>query len=526
MADSTTSELSEDGKNEILTFIDDAIPLNQHDQTMPDRIPKERCQEALDVLWELMKPTRGPVIGVKYNRTLLPRTLRRLTMKITVHHNRLPQSFYLKGVKCSESESRGAGGFADVYYGEWEGQGVALKRLRVETRAPQADESLHKQFCRESLLWMNLDHEYVLPFYGVSEDAFALSICMVLPWMNSGNIRHHMGVLRQTQGFGGQELVHSVNKWLHQIVLGLIYLHGEDLVHGDLHGGNILIDVRGNVRLTDFGMGLLADATPHNYASKHGGGAFQYRAPELHDPEEFDLEDNRPTIASDIYALACVCFELYTEHVPFEGATYFKVCKEVVGGKRPPRPVTKDGIEISDVMWKLTEGCWSQLPKDRPSTRVVADKLRDVIASREGEDGEVTIETPHHRFPATGPAPRGPPAEASESLLSPPLNEAASTVPLVEAEVESSPQPPPDERPPNSSSVATKLGTQTEETTPAEQTLATPEEDSEPSPSRVAASTSTKTAAPSATLSEKRPPRSSRKEDDDVHKSGCSCIIA
>ena len=74
--------------------------------------------------------------------------------------------------------------------------------------------------------------------------------------------------------------------------------------------GNILVDDNGNVQLTDFGMGLLADATPYNYASKHGGGAFQFRGPELHDPESFELDDDRPTTASDMYSLALVAVEV------------------------------------------------------------------------------------------------------------------------------------------------------------------------------------------------------------------------
>ena len=76
--------------------------------------------------------------------------------------------------------------------------------------------------------------------------------------------------------------------------------------------GNILIDDNGNVQVTDFGLGLLADATPNNYASKHGGGAFQFRAPELHDPESLGFNDNddRPTTASDVYSLALVAVEV------------------------------------------------------------------------------------------------------------------------------------------------------------------------------------------------------------------------
>ena len=97
---------------------------------------------------------------------------------------------------------------------------------------------------------------------------------------------------------------------LRQISLGLGYLHDEGIVHGDLHGRNILVDSGGCVRLTDFGLSLLAEGTPYNYGSVHGGGAIRWSAPELFEPEEFGLDNARPTPRSDVYAFACVCIEV------------------------------------------------------------------------------------------------------------------------------------------------------------------------------------------------------------------------
>lgn len=57
-------------------------------------------------------------------------------------------------------------------------------------------------------------------------------------------------------------------------------------------------------------MGLLAEATPLKYASIHGGGALQFCAPELHDPDAFGTTSTRPTTACDIYAFACVAIEV------------------------------------------------------------------------------------------------------------------------------------------------------------------------------------------------------------------------
>lgn len=88
------------------------------------------------------------------------------------------------------------------------------------------------------------------------------------------------------------------------------YLHNEGLVHGDIHGANILVNDDGHACLTDFGMSLISEATANNYGSIHGGGAMRWSAPEVLDPEVFGLETGRPTFDSDVFSFACTCFEV------------------------------------------------------------------------------------------------------------------------------------------------------------------------------------------------------------------------
>ena len=167
---------------------------------------------------QLLDEQPESVRGAESGRPLKPSTLRRLTLKLVVNHGLLPRSFYLKGVKCTSQESQGAGFFADIYLGDWKGRPVALKRLRV-TQSSQQDRSLRmvraelrfvarsrrlcyrRKVCRESIMWRKLSHEYVLPFYGVSEDVFRTSVCMVTPWMKQGNSRHFLNQ-QASSGFG------------------------------------------------------------------------------------------------------------------------------------------------------------------------------------------------------------------------------------------------------------------------------------------------------------------------------------
>ncbi|THH29184.1 hypothetical protein EUX98_g5003 [Antrodiella citrinella] len=395
MAESENIELMQSGSQppsqanvNILALIDSAI--SKDPMAVPDisRFDQEEIAiSALDVLWDLLGPSEDEVKGINSHRPLPTRALRSLASALAEKYDIIPQAFFLPGVRCHERASRGAGAFTDVYVGQCDGHGrVALKRLRVDMKGRQAHElRVLRQFYHESLMWRKLNHEYVLPFLGVSNDAFGFAACMVIPWMEKGTIRQYVGLLRQDGKLSGKQFVTSINKWLYQTILGLAYLHNEGLVHGDLHGGNILIDDSDNARLTDFSLNTIATkVAEYYYSSKYSAATYQYQAPELHDPQQFGMDNVTPmaTTATDIYSFGCVCVELYGQQAPFSGAAYFKVAKDVLDGKRPPRPSTPDEQPMSDSMWKLTRRCWAQNVSDRPSAKKVAKDLEMIVSGK------------------------------------------------------------------------------------------------------------------------------------------------
>lgn len=63
-----------------------------------------------------------------------------------------------------------------------------------------------------------------------------------------------------------------------QLVLGLKYIHGLDLVHRDIKPENILVDAKGYIKITDFGFSKKIDRGGRTYSSC---GTPQYTAPEI-----------------------------------------------------------------------------------------------------------------------------------------------------------------------------------------------------------------------------------------------------
>lgn len=119
---------------------------------------------------------------------------------------------------------------------------------------------------------------------------------------------------------------------IYDIAAGLEYLHGQSLVHSDIKGVsltlflyrcilnkrsqmNILVDDSERACITDFGLSFVRTDQTLAYtlaATTAQGLSYRWAAPEL-------LEDGvRATLASDVWALGCVFYEMKIS-LPFNG---------------------------------------------------------------------------------------------------------------------------------------------------------------------------------------------------------------
>jgi serine/threonine protein kinase len=109
---------------------------------------------------------------------------------------------YLTDVVVPSTTRAWPGGFADVYEGQMRGQKVAVKRLRGSAHARaqihrvsssqrhtrDASNLFYQSFCKEGLLWRQLEHPNILPFLGVDRHTFGEDFCMISPWMEKGTL--------------------------------------------------------------------------------------------------------------------------------------------------------------------------------------------------------------------------------------------------------------------------------------------------------------------------------------------------
>lgn len=95
----------------------------------------------------------------------------------------------------------------------------------------------------------------------------------------------------------------------------VLTVHSCDIIHGDLTGSNILLDINGRSRICDFGMStIMAEFQGTSYFTSSIGGAVRWAAPELYRVRE---EGSAPAIthACDIYSCGSVILQVRTHNI-------------------------------------------------------------------------------------------------------------------------------------------------------------------------------------------------------------------
>ncbi|KAF9781123.1 kinase-like domain-containing protein [Thelephora terrestris] len=245
------------------------------------------------------------------------------------------------------------GGSSNVLKHTHQGQEVAIKTLRISTSIG----AITHRFCKEFVLWNALRHPNVLPLVGVI--LTETEAMMVSKWMPNGNINQFV---KENQDVNRFEL-------LSDIVRGLIYMHNKGMIHGDLKGGNILVDQTCHARIADFGLTVLSGLPTSNPCTQRG--TTRWMSPELFDPE---IQDWCPTKHSDCYALGMVIYEILSLHIPFYQYQDTEIPEKVVRGDHPERP---EGEWLADDVWEVLEHCWAPEPQNRLSIEDVLHCLEE-----------------------------------------------------------------------------------------------------------------------------------------------------
>ena len=194
------------------------------------------------------------------------------------------------------------------------GRTVAVKLLNPALKKHEAS---RLRFAREARAMASINHENVVPVYGVSEH---LGIPYFVMEYVSGE------TLAQRIERHGPLSTLEVTRLGYQIALGLGAAHKQGVIHRDVKPSNILLDPGvERVRVADFGLARCAsDVTQTETGALVGTPHFM--SPEQVKGEELDAR-------SDLFSLGAVLYKAITNRHPFDGDSVYSLMQNILNGE-------------------------------------------------------------------------------------------------------------------------------------------------------------------------------------------------
>jgi serine/threonine protein kinase len=242
----------------------------------------------------------------------------------------------------------GQGGMATVYkaHDTRLERDVAVKVIRTDQFAPAMLEKILKRFEREAKVLARLQHPNIVGVidYGEYEGAPYL----VMEFLPGGTVKQHLGKPLPWQ---------DAARLLHPIAEALEYAHEQGLIHRDVKPGNILLTLKGQPMLTDFGIAKILDLDDATSLTGTGVGV---GTPEYMAPEQWT---NKTSTQSDIYGLGVVLYELVTGYKPYTADTPAAILL-----KQANEPLPRPGKYIPglpDLVERVLIKALAKKPEDR-----------------------------------------------------------------------------------------------------------------------------------------------------------------
>jgi mitogen-activated protein kinase kinase kinase len=233
----------------------------------------------------------------------------------------------------------GEGSFGSVYLAlhAITGELLAVKQVELPsvTKGTESDKkktSMITALKQEIDLLQGLRHPNIVQYLGTSSDEQYLNI--FLEYVPGGSIA---GMLKQ-YSFFNETLVRN---FVRQIMDGLAYLHGRDIIHRDIKGANVLVDNKGGIKISDFGISKRADVAS---ASQLPGSALNrpslqgsvfWMAPEV-------VRQSAHTKKADIWSLGCLIVEMFTGARPFPDKSQLQALFAI--GSNQAKPTIPDNV--------------------------------------------------------------------------------------------------------------------------------------------------------------------------------------
>lgn len=273
-------------------------------------------------------------------------------------------------------ERLGKGGMGEVFsaHDTKLGRDVALKVLPPEWAG---DETRRARFEREARTVAGLNHPNIVTLHSVEEHEGIHFITMELVQGLPLSSR-----IRGT-GLSPEQFLEIAIPLADAISAA----HQEGVTHRDIKPDNVMVDERGRVKVLDFGLAKLREASPGARAQMPTAtvtaegrivGTVAYMSPEQAEGKTVDAR-------SDIFSLGIVLYEMATGRNPFSGDTSVSIISSIM--KDTPSSVTDVDPSLPRQLARIIGHCLEKDPERRFQTAL---DLRNELEQlrKEMETGE------------------------------------------------------------------------------------------------------------------------------------------
>ena len=226
----------------------------------------------------------------------------------------------------------------------------AMKEIK-ENRYDSEQQRLEIQ--KEIRLLENLHHPHVITYFTSFRENGNFYI--VTEYINGGSFED---LLKKNISQG--KFIEEKTIWdlLVQSLSGLLYLHeNKKIIHRDIKPDNILLDLEGRVKISDFGVSAIKSEEVEEYVKCHGtvAGPIQFMSPEMCFGGSYDFK-------SDIYMLGLTFFFMMSNDLPEKRIRFGPIFLPI------KNPNAKIPDTYSPTLKKFIEKLLNN-PEERPSTK-------------------------------------------------------------------------------------------------------------------------------------------------------------
>ncbi|EXX60451.1 Bck1p [Rhizophagus irregularis DAOM 197198w] len=215
------------------------------------------------------------------------------------------------------------------------------------------------------------DYSYISNYFGITQDLNTQDFMIIMPYYREGDLICYI-----SNDFYKINWIEKLGN-LKQIANGLFNIHSLEIIHRDLHSGNIFFEDIYNAYIGDLGISKSATESINN---NENYGIIPYMAPEIFRGQKY-------TKASDIYSFGMIMWEFMTGRRPFWDRNHdTKLIIEIFDELRPPivTNAPEGYIEL------LMKECWDSNPNKRPTANDIYSRI-DKMYWKEGLNNPTKI---------------------------------------------------------------------------------------------------------------------------------------